>query len=239
MKRRSHSAAFTLIEVLAAIGLLVLLAAAVMSFLGVLRDRQRTVGEAYERQRGLALMMERLDAEVMTCFADSGEAQPGISGTESKVTIGSRGVGLGSLAAEAMRVSSTQFSTFELAGSDLRVTRTEEAGASPMVLNVQGIGKVRFRYHDGVEWQTTFDSVQSKGLPMAIEVSVWFASTLSDAEMPQSSEESEGLDEDVDVEVSPVEVPPDRVRIFAIPDGVKAGNQQAEPSEEIPENPPS
>ena len=92
---RKRLAGFTLVEVLAAVSLLVLLAAAVMSFLGVLRERQKTVGDAYERQRGLALIMERMDAEITTCFADDGEGNAGINGTESSLKLGSRGASAG------------------------------------------------------------------------------------------------------------------------------------------------
>lgn len=212
---------FTLVEVLAAVALLVLLAAAVMSFLSVLRDRQKTVGDAYDRQRSLALVMERLDAEVITCFADSGEGEAGISGTESQLKIGSRGVGLGLLGAESLQVSSTQFSSFGLSGSEFRVSRQEQTGVSPVTLTVRGVGKVRFRYHDGSEWRTTFDSQRARGLPMAIEVSVWFAESLQEPAAATEVIESEASDAVEPAEV--IEVPPDRVRIFAIPDGVRSG----------------
>ncbi len=215
---------FTLVEVLAAIALLVLLAAAVMSFLGVLRDRQRTVGDAYERQRSLSLLMERLDAEVMTCFADSGEGESGIAGSDAKLTLGSRGVGLSGNRAETLGLSSTQFSTYELSGSELKVSRLEQAGAQPMVLVVRGVGKVRFRYHDGKEWKTSFDSMNAKVLPLAIEVSVWFASTLSQAQQePISATDSEFVEGTDAAEAgATVEIPPDRVRVFVIPDGARA-----------------
>lgn len=229
-------AAFTLVEVLAAIALLVLLATAVMSFLGVLRERQKTVGDAYERQRGLSLVMERLDSEVTTCFADDGEGHSGVEGSETGLKLGSRGVGIGSLGASEMQISSTQMSRVELAGEELRVTREEEAGGTPQLLKVRGIGKVRFRYHDGRDWRTRFDSRATKGLPVAIEVSVWFAESLATSEENTAGNEFDEPGSENDAEaVSNLEIPPDRVRVFVVPDGAVTGKSDESDVEPLPE----
>lgn len=218
---------FTLVEVLAAIALLVLLAAAVMSFLGVLRERQKTVGDAYERQRGLAIVMERMDAEIITCFADDGEGHAGIEGSENSLKLGSRGVGIATLGAQSMRMSSTQISEISLAGDELRMSRSESEGALPQVLRVQKVGKVRFRYHDGKSWLSSFNSRSAKGLPVAIEVSVWFAQSMpAEHSVGGSAETADGESESTREfsDAGVVEIPPDRVRIYVVPDGASASD---------------
>jgi prepilin-type N-terminal cleavage/methylation domain-containing protein len=229
---------FTLVEVLAAVALLVLLAAAVMSFLSVLRDRQKTVGDAYERQRGLSLVMERLDAEVTTCFADDGEGRAGVQGNASGLKLGSRGVGIGSLGASAMQISSTQMSSIELTGDELRVTREEEVGGPPQILRVPGIGKVRFRYHNGREWTSQFDSRSARGLPLAIEVSVWFAESVATDKIAGEAIAGDGFasdGEDAQFDSSETaDIPPDRVRVFVVPDGIVTGKSGSGVSEPLP-----
>jgi hypothetical protein len=115
----------------------------------------------------------------------------------------------------------------------------EQAGVSPVTLTVRGVGKVRFRYHDGKEWRTTFDSRQAHGLPVAIEISVWFAESIQESAESTDSGLSAG-DEASEAgnfgdSISVIEVPPDRVRIFAVPDGVQSGGtprEQPFPAEE-------
>src|SRR5690606_32158965 len=49
----------------------------------------------------------------------------------------------------------------------------EQGGGREVIL--EGVERVRFRYYDGQEWLTRFDSATAGRLPAAIEISVWFA----------------------------------------------------------------
>lgn len=113
------------------------------------------------------------------------------------------------------------------------------------------VGAVRFRYYDGSRWRERYDSVRDGGLPVAIEVAVWyepvedaegFAEGFAPPPEPEMTEEPDadvlndpeafdawmqGLDEEP-VSREPPARPartPDRVRIIAIID--PSGEEQS------------
>ena len=108
-------------------------------------------------------------------------------------------------------------------------------------------GRVRFRYFDGSDWQNAFNSLKRGQLPLAIEVAVWYDTSPFDelegneeaelasadidapenfmADVRNSGREDEAMslqnesmfaaEELAELEAS---LPPDRVRVIAIPD---------------------
>jgi hypothetical protein len=99
------------------------------------------------------------------------------------------------------------------------------AGDSAFVSMGGRIERVRFRYFDGTEWQSTFDSLSVGHLPSAVEVAIWFSAAASEplADATASEEDSgAGFDEsafanrtDRDSFSAPT---PDRLRVILIPD---------------------
>lgn len=103
------------------------------------------------------------------------------------------------------------------------------------------IYRVSFRYHDGRGWRDTFTSGSRGGLPVAVEVSIWFdpwpgaeddfeadpefGGALDAAPDPEPLGDSDPLDAFADETAFDDRPPPDRRRIIAVPDA-RAGERR-------------
>jgi prepilin-type N-terminal cleavage/methylation domain-containing protein len=223
--------AFTLVEVLIALALIVLLLIGVMGFQWALADgRERLVSQVRESQ-AIEGMMERLENDLLAAIAGDASLGPGVRGDGASITVLSRGVWLagpdeprrwtpdtstpsGTLVARA--------TTGDLIGCRYRFSRTEgtasgrvsvsrwlveegadESGSESLVSD--HVQRVHLRYFDGRDWRESFDSLSEGGLPAAVEVSVWMTRGKNDS--PDAR----------DAVSKPL--PPDRVRVIAVPDG--------------------
>ena len=104
--------AFSLVEVLVALTLILALFAALYGFFfDLLRQRER-LNDAMARQRAAAMLIERLERDLQTCVAGGPRGESGIVGDNETLTIYARGV-------------ATQFalSDLERAFGDLQSTR--------------------------------------------------------------------------------------------------------------------
>ncbi|MBL0926115.1 MAG: prepilin-type N-terminal cleavage/methylation domain-containing protein [Phycisphaerales bacterium] len=171
-KGPGHRRGFTLIEVLIALGLLLVLTAAVSVFLRDLEDRRRFLTERSTDAQTAALLFDSLDRELLGTFV-AGRSGPGVAGDTSRLTVLTRGVM--PAAAGASDVQRSEY-RWDPAAASLAARRTDAAGpaAGDMELLSTRVAKARFRYHDGVAWLDAFDSRSAGRLPVAIEVSLWF-----------------------------------------------------------------
>jgi len=84
-----------------------------------------------------------------------------------------------------------------------RLGKAEE----PFEVLASPVGRVRFRYFDGSQWQESFNSATAGALPVAVEAAIWF-----DGGGAGSSSEEASTD-------SVPQRAPDRVRVMVVPDG--------------------
>ncbi len=266
-----HRPAFTLVEVLVAVALLLLLAAAVSSLLWQLFDRESRVLDTTARARAASVMFDRLERDLFSAVASTPDG-PGIVGDPAGLVVAHRGVLIGD--PDRSDLQRTEF-RFDPHTGTLRISRrdwaspadaegdhpldvsssagtdTMAAAASPIDEReetpdasppLSGVRAVRFRYHDGRAWRSTYES--TRGLPAAVEVAVWFGSPPGDqTRFPDASADDRGaiaganeappggLDQSTTLQgLGPLNAPgtqlpqraPDRLRVISIPDATAA-----------------
>ncbi|MHC5028866.1 MAG: PulJ/GspJ family protein [Planctomycetota bacterium] len=258
--------AFTLFEVVVTIALLMALVGAMSIFsFNVLRARELTLA-ASRRQVAAATLIERLERDLRVCLAGNTAHGAGVRGTESSLSLLVRGVPASW--AERGLDDPVPFADLEraeyrfdegrrrLEGRRSVVLDSAEA-AGPFIVIGDDLPHVRFRYHDGEDWRTNFDSRAAGRLPRAVEIAVWFAAWPGDEPVDG---ELDGDEYDIDGEVFAEsfdeglndegsfdergafdtfgrdEPPmPDRVRIVLIPDAAPA---TAEPADAFADDAP-
>ncbi|MCP3904424.1 MAG: prepilin-type N-terminal cleavage/methylation domain-containing protein [Planctomycetes bacterium] len=238
---------FTLMEVLLAIALSGALLSAMFAFLwDMLSTRERVISAAGQR-RAAAVLVERLERDLVTCIAGDGVLGSGVTGDDHGITVLTRDVPV----RLAMRGPEDGGILADLERSEYRFTPGNGTLAARRVLAFPGdrvgtraafeqlgtgIHLVRFRYHDGRGWRDEYDSRADGGLPVAVEVAVWF-DAWAGAEIVEPGDELDdeldpggrrtfdadaGFDEDAFAELSDLEdlgePVPDRVRVILVPD---------------------
>jgi len=171
--------AFTLIEVLLALGILLALTGSVYTFLDSVMTQRDRVAQAASDQQIAGAIIERIESDVLTTLAGSGRIGAGIVGSNTRLTLLTRGVtpplqG----AAVGVPLGDLQLSRFEFDPfmGELHAARRDaldENAQTTMELLTDRLERVRFRYYKGRSWVSSFDS-RTSGLPGAIEVALWF-----------------------------------------------------------------
>ena len=209
-----------MLELLVAIGLLSLLAAAVGGFTFVLFDREERTLALAERTHAAGLLFDRLERDLLTAVAETPDG-PGLVGDERSLTISCRAVLAESADPLADDLQTTTI-RFDQTTRSLTLNRTgrahseseNDAAGTPGDFSLDdpfgfdeqdtaldelsgSIADIRFRYHDGRSWRSSFSS--SAGLPVAIELAVWFGSysgneTVADANADPNSAADAGQD---------------------------------------------
>ncbi|MFT5422442.1 MAG: prepilin-type N-terminal cleavage/methylation domain-containing protein [Phycisphaerales bacterium] len=192
---------FTLIEVLIAIGLLVLLAGLMANFGITLADRRDRITRVGTRVATVSAVFSQLDAALTAADVHGS----GVRVSESSLTVTSRRVVADPVLAEFDELSLR----FDESGETLTASRS----AAGFSLSIPGVQRVRFRAFDGSAW----GDFSGNTLPQAVEVGVWFApppssddATMDDAEFATADSAFEFEDE--------TETPPDRWRVFSLVD---------------------
>lgn len=250
--------AFTLLEVLLALSLLLAITSTLFGFmLGLMDRRDRLVQASSEGQAGSALI-ERLENDIMAAISGDSEVGAGIKGSATELTILSRSVNVPGDSSELdLALGDLQASryTFTERSSEVSIARwgvspTSSAGAGSGADEVVSnrVRKLRFRYHDGETWLSSYDSLSQQGLPVAVEIGIWFGENRRaaiDEEAPRelTGEETPmqfGDDYASSAALDPMQMfeneeepivwgEPDRVRVIIVPDGPvaawKAGNE--------------
>jgi hypothetical protein len=235
----------TLVEVLAALALLVVLSGGAMAFFFGVTARRDELALLANQRRDVASLLDRLEAALMTSLAVAPDGSAGVRGDRASITVAARAVAVafeGQVSvADVARVG------LEFDASHARCDFTLEplvGGATklsePILSHVAGM---RFRYLDGRDWRESFDSLKDGGLPGAVEISIWLEPR-SAAHPPalrpasQPPDLAEGPDIDAD---EPDRIPgeagfapppeslsvelrePDHTRVIVVPDGPDLG----------------
>ncbi len=239
--------AFTLMEVLLAIGITAMLAGSIFSFLWNLQTQRQDLFEvAADLQSGNSII-ESLERDILATIAGGPGVGAGINGSGSRLTLLSRGVSLPGIAQGATKsefgdLQGAEYQ-FDIRSGELRARRwyagesTRPTGEYTVISD--RVQRFRLRYFNGRNWQTTFNSQSSgAGLPVAIEIALWFGEPQPPLDMieqlPPMDQDPELLElespEDLLPEEEPVEWKvrePDRLRIIVVPDGPVAAWRQS------------
>jgi len=200
---QAHSRrAFTLIEVLIALSLILFLSGSLLSYLYSLLERRDTLTKAAAQQSAAASIFEQLEHDLATTFASDASGTAGVKGDETSLTVRCRGTNLLSRGAD---LTDLQGCELRFSGGTLTARRLSQSPGSFETV-ADGVERLQLRYFDGTEWLESFDSARTGELPVAIEASLWFgeAAPAGDEGAP-----------------APDEAPraPDRTRTMVVPDG--------------------
>jgi type II secretory pathway component PulJ len=205
---------FTLLEVLLALGLIATLSGGIFAFLWNVMERRDALLSSVADAQSAGSLLELLEADIACVVAGDAAAGAGIRGDAHTLRLLSRRVWAPGAYEERTAsmgdLQGTEYS-YQPGSGMLSVQRWPAAGAGPgggADVICERLEAFRLRYFDGHAWMESFDSLQQGGLPVALEVAVWFGQA---GGLPAA----EGDDE-------PAPIPqraPDRFRIICIPDG--------------------
>jgi len=252
MRRR----AFSLLEVLIAIGLVIALFGAMFAFVfDTLSARSRALEHA-GRQSAATTLIERAELDLMSCVAGGRANGAGVDGDNTSLRILTRGVAAhlaGRGPGDPAVFGDLQQVEYRFVEETGRIeARRRPAGdrgldASEFAPLGGPVYKVRFRYHDSTIWRDSFDSLLREALPVAVEIAVWFhpwpgqerpeTGAENGPEVPErlTFDATAGFDEaefagEAELQFFE-EPPPDRIRVILIPDASADDpySQQQEP----------
>lgn len=240
-----RACAFTLIEVMLAIAIMIALSGSMFGFLwNTLERRDRLQGIAQDSQAATAVL-ERIETDVFGAITGDAKGAAGVSGQKTRLKVLTRGVNLPrqeGVDAKALGDLQGAEYMFDEGSGELRARRwggQDGAGASSFEVVSDRVERVQFRFFNGRRWTYRFDSSQSNNLPVAIEVAIWFKT----AEMIEEEEEEarrlallEAMDGDLTEQMLAEEFEeegafeddlpeiemirePDRLRVILVPDG--------------------
>ncbi|MHC4770019.1 MAG: type II secretion system protein GspJ [Planctomycetota bacterium] len=179
MRRR----AFSLLEVLIAIGLVIALFAAMFAFMfDTLSARSRALEHA-GRQLAATTLIERAELDLMSGVFGDRVNGAGVDGDNTALRILTRGVaahlagrGPGDPAVFGDLQEVEYRFDEDLGRIEARRRPAGDRGVAPSAFAPLGgpVYKVRFRYHDSTVWRDSFDSLLQDALPVAVEIAVWF-----------------------------------------------------------------
>lgn len=251
MTHARRRAGFSLFEALLALVLIASLSGVVFTFLFNL-GRQRTAldSEAASLQ-GAEALFDAVETDLNAAIAGDAAAGAGVDGDETSLRLLTRQVappmpGAGvPLAADLQGVSYS----FDERTGEIEARRWSEIDPSSEASSIiaTNVERVRLRYFDGRSWSASFSSLGGGGLPVAIELAVWFGGSSGavggldaagarrapppdpdaiggfDPDDPTAElfgdPMAEGFEDELPEETGEPLPPPDRVRTIVIPDG--------------------
>jgi prepilin-type N-terminal cleavage/methylation domain-containing protein len=218
MRQAAAQRGFTLLEVLLCLAIILMLGGSVMGFMLGLLERREAITGAAAQQAGAAALLERIEADLSCGIAGDSQAGAGIHGTSERLVLLTRGVWLPDHSRPEAAMGDLQGSEYVLEGNAVLARRwaagDEDAGELEVICG--GVERLRLRYFDGEGWQASFDSQARGGLPVAVEVALWFRQPGTSTE-PVLEEPGRFMEEDPDSVLPPRD--PDRVRLVIVPDG--------------------
>jgi len=244
-RRMGRARAFTLLEVMIAIALILALSGSMFGFMFNLMDRRERLLHLALDGRASSMLVERLEDDLMGAVAGGGRIGSGIQGDATSLTIRTRSVGLprGADRVGAMGdLITADYSYDERLGRlTMARSRGNVAGDESEVVS-QRVRRFNLRYYDGTNWRERFDSGSAGALPVAVEIAIWFGEPVLSAEAEVELEEAEraissasenpldfenyepeqfgddldfGFNEDEPIDWGE----PDRLRVIIVPDG--------------------
>ena len=196
----SSSRAFTLLEALIAVGMMVLLLGALAMFVEDLSRTRQFVARTAAETRSADALFGALEAALQTAVLDGGNRGAGVTGTDRSIRVLSSRTDAGSgSVAELARAAFSPLSATQVDQNGANVTIGRGGVSSTLPATVRAM-RVRYWYEGG--WGDSFDSLNAGTLPAVVEVGLWFGATQA------ADDEELG--------------PPDRVRAIAVPDAAGA-----------------
>ena len=172
--RATHG--MTLIEVLAALAILVLLTGVIFGFFSNMVLRRDQLALLASQQRDAAMFFDRLESALMTAVAAGPDGTAGVLGSKTDLKVVSRSV-MPSVSGTAALFDAQSFA-FAYDARSKRVKMTVGVGGDDVKplseTAIDHVERVRIRYSDGRSWQQSFDSLARGVLPVAVEISIWF-----------------------------------------------------------------
>jgi hypothetical protein len=167
-------------EVLLSLGLIGVLLGSVLGFLFQIGSQRDVLAAAGARQQGATALFERMESDLLCVVASGASGEAGIKGSASGLTLLTRGTMLPAAAGKGAELGDLQGTeyAFDRGSQTVRVRRwgagdgSDQGGDSEVMC--EGVGLLRLRYFDGEKWSASFDSGAAGGLPVAVEVAVWF-----------------------------------------------------------------
>lgn len=212
---------FSLVEALLALALMVMLTVLASSFLWALTKSKRAAQSTAVELRSIGTFLDRLEDDLAASIAGGEGLGAGIVGGRDRLLVLSRGVGIPTDPEQGEKASREQLSdlrgtefAFDGAGNILGRRWIGAGGGGEAQPVAEGVGSLRFRYFDGTQWTSDFDSSKTGGLPVAIEVAVWSAGSGLAARAAGEVEAGE---------IGATMPAPDRWRLITVPDGPVAG----------------
>jgi hypothetical protein len=213
-----------------AIGLGLGLLGAMIAFTWNLLDRRAALARgARDVQAGTALI-EQIENDLLAGLVGDAGVGAGVKGTATTLRLLTRGVWLGDAAGTATSgdLHGTEYA-FDGAGrlSAHRWVQGLDGGGGGGSFDVisDRVQRLRLRYFDGREWRDSFDSLETGGLPVAIEVAMWFTALRNEVATGLPVAAAATGDDEGDVaasdssEAGPPLGPPHRLRVIIVPDG--------------------
>ena len=196
----SASRAFTLLEALIAVGMMVLLLGALAMFVEDLSRTRQFVARTAAETRSADALFGALEAALQTAVVDGGNRGAGVTGTDRSIRVLSSRTDAGSgSVAELARAAFSPLSATQVDQNGANITIGRSGVSSTLPATVRAM-RVRYWYDGG--WGDSFDSLNAGTLPAVVEVGLWFGATQA------GDEEELGA--------------PDRVRAIAVPDAAGA-----------------
>ncbi len=194
------SRAFTLLEALIAVGMMVLLLGALAMFVEDLSRTRQFVARTAAETRSADALFGALEAALQTAVVDGGNRGAGVTGTDRSIRVLSSRTDAGSgSVAELARAAFSPLSATQVDQNGANITIGRGGVSSTLPATVRAM-RVRYWYDGG--WGDSFDSLNAGTLPAVVEVGLWFGATQA------GDEEELGA--------------PDRVRAIAVPDAAGA-----------------
>jgi len=241
-RRGTRARGFTLLELLVGVTLAVTLLGAMAWFVSDLVDTRDRLAAASSRDGAATTIFERLESDLnFVVTADVGGS--GVRGDSTSLILLTRGVLLAKADGRLGDLQRQEY-RFDPERRALVARRAEmsagSAGASETYMLLDDrLERVRFRYHDGSEWLSDFDSRRDGGLPTLVEISLWWAPRRSDSDDSIDATTADRLRDDdalddfadfadlfdeeaiefgADDEMGDVVRRPDRRRVIRVPD---------------------
>ncbi len=192
--------AFTLLEALIAVGMMVLLLGALAMFVEDLSRTRQFVARTAAETRSADALFGALEAALQTAVVDGGNRGAGVTGTDRSIRVLSSRTDAGSgSVTELVRAAFSPLSATQIdqVGANITIGRSGVSSTLPAPVRAM---RVRYWYDGG--WGDSFDSLDAGTLPAVVEVGIWFGATQA------TDEEVLGA--------------PDRVRAIAVPDAAGA-----------------
>lgn len=166
----------TVIEVLVSVGLLAMLTGALSAFLWDVERQRALLGRLGEERLASNALIERLDLALRFTEASSAGGT-GFVGSPTSMSVPYRVAELEALDADAGALAGVR--TLELAWNEPSATLTLNGAA----LTTRA-ARVVLRYHDGTGWRDSHDARTAGGLPVAVELALWFGEPAEDDSTP-------------------------------------------------------